>query len=216
MIASPKKHSLCETLLNHYLTKGHISRSESLKYQAKNPDVAADIENIIKYVERDLLLKHILNMGLDIDIEVYGYGWDQDSDFHAFHKGELSYGEEVSKEYNRATYALVIGGYVLQQRTLEAAASGAIPLVLEPQEQSSIKRRRNTKTALSSSRNRAKSGGSWRITPRRTLRMLSLITVSKNLQKKWSPTWRKQHVEAQSSMSATIWISEHAEKFRCY
>lgn len=148
LIASPKKHSLCETFLNHYLTKGHISRSERVKLQAKNPDVAADIENIIKYVERDLLLKHILNMGLDIDIEVYGYGWDQDGDFHAFHRGELSYGEEVSKEYNRATYALVIGGYVLQQRTLEAAASGAIPLVLEPQEQSNIQEKKKYENSL--------------------------------------------------------------------
>ena len=154
LITSPKKYTLCETFLNHYLTKGHISRSERLQLQAEHPDVA-DIEGIIKYVERDLLLKHILRMGLDIDIEVYGYGWDEDSDFHGFYKGELSYGEEVSKEYNRATYALVIGGYVLQQRTLEAAASGAIPLVLEPEEQSIFKRRRNTKTALCSLEHRA-------------------------------------------------------------
>ena len=119
-----------------------------MKLQAKNPDTAADIENIIKYVERDLLLKHILNMGLDIDVEVYGYGWEQDSDFHAFYKGELSYGEEVSKEYNRATYALVIGGYVLQQRTLEAAASGAIPLVLAPQEQSNIQEKKKYENSL--------------------------------------------------------------------
>ncbi len=147
-ITSPKKHYLCEAFLNHYLTKGHISRSERLQLQADNPDVAVHIENIIKYVERDLLLKHILRMGLDIDMEVYGYGWDQDSDFHAFYKGELSYGEEVSKEYNRATYALVIGGYVLQQRTLEAAASGAIPLVLEPQEQSNIQEKKKYENSL--------------------------------------------------------------------
>mgnify|MGYP001204144577 CR=1 FL=1 len=148
LITSPKKHTLCESFLHHYLNKGHISRSERVKLQAKHPDVAADIENIIKYVERDLLLKHILLMGLDIDIEVFGYGWDQDSDFHAFYKGELRYGEEVSKEYNRATYALVIGGYVLQQRTLEAAASGAIPLVLEPHEQSSIQEKKRYENSL--------------------------------------------------------------------
>jgi hypothetical protein len=148
LITSPKKYTLCEAFLNHYLTKGHISRSERLQLQAENPDVAADIEDIIKYVERDLLLKHILRMGLDIDIEVYGYGWDEDSDFHGFYKGELSYGEEVSKEYNRATYALVIGGYVLQQRTLEAAASGAIPLVLEPEEQSDIQEKKKYENSL--------------------------------------------------------------------
>ena len=148
LITSPKKYTLCEAFLNHYLTKGHISRSERLQLQAENPDVAADIEDIIKYVERDLLLKHILRMGLDIDMEVYGYGWDEDSDFHGFYKGELSYGEEVSKEYNRATYALVIGGYVLQQRTLEAAASGAIPLVLEQEEQSDIQEKKKYENSL--------------------------------------------------------------------
>ena len=55
----------------------------------------------------------------------------------------LAYGEDISRVYNSSKYTLVLGGYVLQQRTLEAAASGTIPLVLratEAEDSSSVEK----------------------------------------------------------------------------
>ena len=139
-IQKKEKYRICEQVLNHYINEGHISREERIKIQHDNSELSEfEIESIIIYVERDLILKHILRMDLGVEFEIYGYGWDSDIDFQPYYKGTLEYGEDVSKKYNSAKYALVIGAYVLQQRTLEAAASGAIPLVYEVNEVEEIR-----------------------------------------------------------------------------
>ncbi len=130
-IVDSRKYKICDELQKIYLKKGYIGkkeRSKLLKEYKSNDD---DFRDIINYIERDLSLTYILKLGLDYKIDVYGYGWEDNDDVKPYFKGILSYGEDISKIYNSAEYGLVIGGYVMQQRTLESAASGTIPLVFD-------------------------------------------------------------------------------------
>jgi len=69
---------------------------------------------------------------IDYEIEIYGWGWEKYQELKPYYKGVLNYGEEISEVYNSATYAIVAHpDYIIQQRTLEAAASGCIPLVYD-------------------------------------------------------------------------------------
>lgn len=134
-VRSVMKLELCEIVLDHYLQHGYLDLESREILRAAYSEISSeDMKYICDYVERDLLLKQILSLDLGVPIEIYGYDWELDKDFMPHYKGVLAYGEDISKVYNSSRYTLVLGGYVLQQRTLEAAASGTIPLVLRATE----------------------------------------------------------------------------------
>mgnify|MGYP001307074515 CR=1 FL=1 len=143
-VRSAKKLELCKIVLDHYLQHGYLDlEGREILIAAYSEISSEDMKYICDYVERDLLLKQILSLDLGVPIEIYGYDWELDSDFMPHYKGVLAYGESISRMYNSAKYTLVLGGYVLQQRTLEAAASGTIPLVLratEAEDSSSVEK----------------------------------------------------------------------------
>ncbi|QFR48346.1 hypothetical protein FJR48_00835 [Sulfurimonas lithotrophica] len=135
-VITPDKEIACKELFELNIKYGYeaigINKSE---YLAEKYNISEkDISSLRGYIQRDLLLKYIINLNLDYEIEVYGYGWEYDKDIFKHYKGHLAYGEDISKVYNSAVYGLVVGGYVMQQRTLESAASGAIPLVFDARE----------------------------------------------------------------------------------
>ena len=143
-VRSAKKLELCKIVLDHYLQHGYLDlEGREILIAAYSEISSEDMKYICDYVERDLLLKQILSLDLGVPIEIYGYDWELDSDFMPHYKGVLAYGENISRVYNSSKYTLVLGGYVLQQRTLEAAASGTIPLVLratEAEDSSSVEK----------------------------------------------------------------------------
>ena len=130
-IENENKEVICKECYNLYLNNGYIDSKERAKLQAKYSIKNIDLGHILNYIDRDLALEYIVNMDLSYDIEVYGYGWDQNKKLDGYFKGPVEYGENLSKIYNSAKYCLVIGGYILQQRTFESAASGSIPLVFD-------------------------------------------------------------------------------------
>lgn len=87
---------------------------------------------IIPYIVRDLSVLWLCSIKSEYKIEIYGWGWDAYESVKPFYKGVLGYGEEIAKVYNSATYAFAPHqNYVLQNRVLEAAACGAIPIVYD-------------------------------------------------------------------------------------
>jgi len=92
-------------------------------------------EKLLHYIIRDISVLNLCNINTNYVIEIYGRGWDEYSVLKNFCKGEIKYGEEISKIYNSATYALCPHPLsILQQRTFESSASGAIPLVYDCRE----------------------------------------------------------------------------------
>lgn len=87
---------------------------------------------ILPYVIRDFTLEYICGLGLDLQIEVYGEYWDYNEIVKPYYKGVLKYGEDLVDAYNSAKYSLAPhSDYVLQQRVLESAACGCIPIVYD-------------------------------------------------------------------------------------
>ena len=129
-VTHKQKHKIAKSLLKFYTSDEKKNFSEYFTYLKKKFNITTSIElgQIVNYVERDLILLEIANMRLNSKLEVYGWGWEN-TQLKNFYKGVLPYGEDISKVYNSSKYSLVLGGYVLQQRTLESAASGCIPLV---------------------------------------------------------------------------------------
>jgi hypothetical protein len=131
LIAWGIKHEVTSILFSDLLENGYWDRDKigAIKHEYKiNDDILGRIKN---YVERDLVLKQILHDYPEYRLEIYGRNWAIDPVLNSACQGPLSFGEDISKIYNGAQYALVLGGYVLQQRTLEAAASGATPIILD-------------------------------------------------------------------------------------
>lgn len=125
------KNILCKVLFKEFFKDGSISltrRNELIKEYRID---IYDLGLIMNYIERDLSLEYIVDLSLDYEIEIYGMGWDKYDHLKKYYKGVLSYGKDISKIYNSAQYSLVLGGYVLQLRTLESAASGCIPIVID-------------------------------------------------------------------------------------
>lgn len=89
------------------------------------------IGNIYAYLSRDYCIEKLCGLQTDYGVEVYGYGWENNEVIKPFFKGQVQYGEDISKIYNSATYGFCPGPYVMMQRTLECAFSGSIPLVLD-------------------------------------------------------------------------------------
>ena len=125
------KYKVSKEIFQSYISIGYTSRINFKHFEVLYAISYYDLSYIYAYVERDLLLQYILEMNLDIEIELYGRNWNYEDIFKKYYKGPLKYGEDISKAYNSAKYTLVLGEYVLQQRTLEAAASGTIPLVFD-------------------------------------------------------------------------------------
>ena len=91
-------------------------------------------EQLVHFIVRDVSVIQLCSMSNDIDyeIEIYGRGWEQYDEVLPFFKGELNYGEDISKVYNSAELAFCPHPLsVLQQRTLEAAGSGAVPIMYD-------------------------------------------------------------------------------------
>ena len=133
-VRSSKKLELCEMVLYHYLQQGYLDLESREVLRAGYPEISSeDMKYICDYVSEIYYLNRFFPY-LGMPIEIYGYDWELDSDFTPHYKGVLAYGEDISRVYNSSKYTLVLGGYVLQQRTLEAAASGTIPLVLRATE----------------------------------------------------------------------------------
>ena len=86
----------------------------------------------IPYVVRDIGLMQLCNLDIDYEIEIYGWGWDVYKELKPYYKGVLEYGNEIAEVYNSATFAFAPHQqYTLQQRTFEASACGAIPIVYD-------------------------------------------------------------------------------------
>ncbi|MGD9715796.1 MAG: hypothetical protein AB7U26_01790 [Sulfuricurvum sp.] len=87
----------------------------------------------IPFIVRDVtvLWLHNVHEQTGIPVEIYGQGWEQYESLRPYCKGPLPY-DRVADAYNRAEYTLVPHSlYVLQQRTLEAAACGCRPIVYD-------------------------------------------------------------------------------------
>ncbi|MGB5793388.1 hypothetical protein [Poseidonibacter sp.] len=130
-VIEEKKETICKKLFDLYVTKGYIEQDKRDAIRLKYNMESEEFNHIINYIERDLSLEYIIQNNKDQSIEVYGYGWDDNKNLDAYYKGPIEYGENLSMLYNSAKYCIVIGGYVMQQRTLEASASGSIPLVFD-------------------------------------------------------------------------------------
>jgi len=134
-----KKYQILYELLEIYMTDGPPSRKvKNELIDRYKVNKRTDIGHIINYIERDIIIREVIKLNLPLDFELYGYGWDEYEDLLPYYKGVLTYGKDISIIYNSAKYALVTGGYVIQQRTLEAAASGAIPVVLDVRHNDSL------------------------------------------------------------------------------
>lgn len=108
------------------------SEQSDIKYftnKYKKP--ASFIDEIYAYIGRDYCVEYICQLDTNYEIEIYGYGWENNKIVSPYFKGILNHGKEISKIYNSADYGYCPGGYVLMQRTLECAFSGAIPLISE-------------------------------------------------------------------------------------
>lgn len=87
---------------------------------------------IIPFIVRDIGLIDLCQIKSKYTIEIYGSGWDKYEILEPYYKGMLTYGEDIAKVYNSATFAFAPHQqYILQQRTLESAACGAIPIVYD-------------------------------------------------------------------------------------
>ena len=117
--------------LKRLLEDGNITDEEVAMIASRHGSTTEFVHLLIGYLLRDYLVLELCRCNTPYAIELYGWGWDAYPEFKPFYKGMLSYGEEISKIYNSAALAFVPAQHVIQQRTLEAAASGAIPLVYD-------------------------------------------------------------------------------------
>ncbi|MCF6330052.1 MAG: hypothetical protein L3I99_00715 [Sulfurimonas sp.] len=135
IVKNKNKNKIAESLMSNYISPTHKTESEIAKYYKHLRDffniTSDELGEIVKYVQRDRFLLYIANLDIAYEIEIYGWGWEQYDEIKDNYKGILAYGEDISKVYNSAKYTLVLGGYALQQRTLESAASGCIPLIYD-------------------------------------------------------------------------------------
>ncbi|WP_151901321.1 hypothetical protein [Sulfurimonas hydrogeniphila] len=98
--------------------------------QEYNEDMK-NINSIVGYVIRDILILRLCTIKTKYKIEIYGEGWDEYDEVKPYYKGILNYGKDISIVYNRATYVFIPTSYLLQQRIFEGTASGAIPLAYD-------------------------------------------------------------------------------------
>ncbi len=90
---------------------------------------------IIPYVIRDFSVLNLCELKTPYTVEIYGNGWESYPKIKSFYHGVLDYGKKLSDVYNTATFVFAPHqNYILQQRTLEGAACGAIPILYDCRE----------------------------------------------------------------------------------
>lgn len=126
-------NEVIEYVLHEYKNNGrfdHLFVQNMAKKFLINPKFIHSY--VIPLVIRDYTLLELVKMNIKYEIEIYGWGWENYPKLKPYFKGVLSYGEEISKIYNSAEYAIIAHPhYLIQQRTLESAASGCIPVVYD-------------------------------------------------------------------------------------
>jgi len=101
----------------------------AIKY---NLDFIYVIIRVINFVIRDYSVLELCRLNTDYKIEIYGWGWEVYPDIKPYFKGALKYGKDIAKVFNSATYSLSPhSSSIIQQRVLEAAACGCIPIVYD-------------------------------------------------------------------------------------
>lgn len=120
-------------MINHYRTNGEFTHQylgELAQRFGKSNQYLRTY--LFSYLIRDVTILELCKMEQEYEIEIYGWGWEKYPELQKYYKGALSYGEAISNVYNSADYAIVAHpDYIIQQRTLEAAASGCTPLVYD-------------------------------------------------------------------------------------
>lgn len=106
-----------------------ISEQIALQYRL---DINFVQSRLVPYIVRDIGLLELCKIKSDYEIEIYGRGWEVYEELKPYYKGVLEYGQEIADVYNSATFAFAPHQlYTLQQRTFEASACGAIPIVYD-------------------------------------------------------------------------------------
>ena len=101
----------------------------ALKY---NQDFSYINTRVITFIIRDFSIMELCKIQTNYQVEIYGWGWERYSEVKPFYKGPLKYGKEIAKVFNSATYSLSPhSGSLIQQRVLESAACGCIPIVYD-------------------------------------------------------------------------------------
>jgi hypothetical protein len=99
------------------------------EYLLSHPNLATEA---VEFVVRDLSVLWLCSIESHYKIEIYGDGWDKYDTIKPFYKGVVPYGKKLADIYNSATFALAPHSlYLIQQRTLEAAACGCIPILYD-------------------------------------------------------------------------------------
>lgn len=117
------------------LSEGKEFTEKVIDKWAKKYDVSIEYirNHVLAYIVRDMtvLWLHKIHQQTGLPVEIYGWGWERYDVLKPYCKGSVSY-NQVASLYNSAKYALVPHNiYVLQQRTLEAAACGCQPIVYD-------------------------------------------------------------------------------------
>ena len=131
-IRNKKMEDAAKNLISIYNNGGSITTQylEEIAYKFDISMVRA--LEIANYIVRDLSVLALCKIKSQYKVEVYGYGWENYDEVKPFYKGVLHHGEDISKVYNSATFALAPHlQYILQQRVLEASSSGTIPIVYD-------------------------------------------------------------------------------------
>lgn len=90
------------------------------------------LNSLLQFVVRDTSVLWLCSHASNYEIEIYGHGWDVYESVRPFYKGALNYGDDIAEVYNGATYCFAPHqAYALQQRVLESAACGCIPIVYD-------------------------------------------------------------------------------------
>ena len=118
-----------------YMFKNGLDFDEStIKQLARkyNQEFIYVIIRVINFIIRDYSVLELCKLDTDYEIEIYGWGWDKYPEIKPYFKGALKYGKDIANVFNSATYSLSPHSCsLLQQRVLEAAACGCIPIVYD-------------------------------------------------------------------------------------
>lgn len=120
--------------LKEIFLSGKNFTDETVEHIALKFKLSVDFvrSRFIPYIVRDIGLLELCKLKSDYEIEIYGWGWEVYEELQPYYKGALQYGQEIADVYNSATFAFAPHQqYTLQQRTFEASACGAIPIVYD-------------------------------------------------------------------------------------
>jgi len=120
--------------LKEIFLAGKTFTDEIIEQTALQYKFSADFvrSRFIPYIVRDIGLLELSKIKSDYEIEIYGWGWEAYAELKPYYKGVLKYGQEIADIYSSATFAFSPHQlYTLQQRTFEATACGAIPIVYD-------------------------------------------------------------------------------------